>query len=92
MEAAALGVPSIVVEGPDNGATELIEPGRNGIVAPSAAADDLAEAIEAVHRGGQRMRQDTIDWYEAHARELSLEGSLAAVLSLYRQRPVRNEP
>jgi glycosyltransferase involved in cell wall biosynthesis len=36
MEAAALGVPSIVVEGPDNGATELIESGQNGFVAPSA--------------------------------------------------------
>jgi glycosyltransferase involved in cell wall biosynthesis len=87
LEAAALGVPSVVVEGPDNGATELIEPGRNGFVAPSATPADLAEAIAAVYRGGQRMRQDTIAWYEAHAREMSLEGSLEAVLGLYR-RPV----
>jgi glycosyltransferase involved in cell wall biosynthesis len=83
MEAAALGVPSIVVEGPDNGATELIEPGRNGIVAPSASPSDLAEAIAAVHRGGARMRQDTIAWYEAHAHELSMEGSIDSVLALY---------
>jgi glycosyltransferase involved in cell wall biosynthesis len=87
MEAAALGVPSIVVEGPDNGATELIEPGRNGVVAPSATPGDLAEAIAAVHRGGERMRQDTIAWYEAHAGEMSLEGSFQAVLALYRSRP-----
>jgi glycosyltransferase involved in cell wall biosynthesis len=84
MEAAALGVPSIVVEGPDNGATELIDPGRNGVVAPSATPRDLAEAIDAVHRGGGRMRADTIAWYEAHARELSLEGSIQTVLGLYR--------
>jgi hypothetical protein len=31
------------------------------------------------------MRKDTIAWYEAHARELSLEGSLEAVLALYRR-------
>jgi glycosyltransferase involved in cell wall biosynthesis len=87
IEAAALGVPSIVVEGPDNGATELIEPGRNGVVAPSATPGDLADAIGAVHRGGKRMREDTIAWYESHARELSLEGSLQTVLGLYRRRP-----
>ena len=87
MEAAALGVPSIVVEGPDNGATELIDPGRNGFVAPTAAPGDLAEAIAAVHRGGERMRQDTIAWYEAHATELSLDGSIDAVLELYRGEP-----
>jgi glycosyltransferase involved in cell wall biosynthesis len=87
MEAAALGVPSIVVEGPDNGATELIDPGRNGLVAASATPRDLAEAIAAVHRGGERMRQDTIDWYEAHANELSLEGSISAVLALYAAGP-----
>lgn len=85
MEAAALGVPSVVVEGPDNGATELIEPGRNGFVTPSAAPADLAEAIVAVYRSGARMRRDTVAWYEAHARELSLDGSLETVLSLYRR-------
>ena len=85
IEAAALGVPSVVVEGPDNGATELIEPGQNGFVAPSASPADLAEAITAVHRGGACLRQNTIAWYEAHARELSLEGSLQAILDCYRR-------
>jgi len=84
LEAAALGVPSIVVEGPDNGATELIEPGRNGFIAPSAGPGDLADAIAAVHRGGDRLRRETSAWYDAHAGELSLEGSLHAVLDLYR--------
>jgi hypothetical protein len=45
----------------------------------------------AVHRGGARLRRDTIAWYEAHARELSLEGSLDAVLALYR-RPAEASP
>jgi glycosyltransferase involved in cell wall biosynthesis len=87
VEAAALGVPSVVVEGPENGATELIEPGHNGFVAPSASPTDLAEAITAVHRGGAHLRLSTVAWYEAHAREFSLEGSLPAILGLYR-RPV----
>jgi glycosyltransferase involved in cell wall biosynthesis len=84
MEAAALGVPSVVAEGPDNGSTELIEAGRNGFVASSAEPDAMAAAIVAVHEGGERLRRDTVAWYEAHARELSLEGSLEAVLGLYR--------
>jgi glycosyltransferase involved in cell wall biosynthesis len=87
LEAAALGVPSVVVEGPENGATELIEPGYNGFVAPSPSPADLAEAITSVHRGGEQLRRSTVAWYEAHAREFSLEGSLPAVLDLYR-RPV----
>jgi glycosyltransferase involved in cell wall biosynthesis len=85
LEAAALGVPSVVVEGPDNGATELIEPGYNGFIAPSASPDELAKAIAAVHSGGERMRGQTIAWYEGHAQELSLEGSLKAVLGIYRE-------
>ena len=36
VEAAALGTPSVVVRGPDNAATELVEDGKNGFVAPSA--------------------------------------------------------
>jgi glycosyltransferase involved in cell wall biosynthesis len=85
LEAAALGVPSVVVDGPDNGATELIEPGYNGFIAPSASPDELAKAIAAVHSGGERMRGQTIAWYEGHPRELSLEGSLEAVLGIYRE-------
>jgi glycosyltransferase involved in cell wall biosynthesis len=89
LEAAALGVPSVVVEGPDNGATELIEPGHNGFIAPSASPEDLAAAIAAVHRGGDELRRRTIAWYDAHAQEMSLEGALPAVLSSYR-RPDRD--
>ena len=35
VEAAALGTPTVVVAGPENAATELIEPGVNGFVAGS---------------------------------------------------------
>jgi glycosyltransferase involved in cell wall biosynthesis len=83
IEAAALGVPSVIVDGPDNGAIELVEPGRNGYIAPSAGAQDLAAAIIAVHDGGEELRRQTADWFETHARELSLEGSLELVLTAY---------
>ena len=85
LEAAALGVPIVVVEGPDNGATEMIEPGRNGFIAPSASPADLAAAIESVQRGGQRLREQTVAWYEAHAPEMSLDSALEAVLGCYRR-------
>jgi glycosyltransferase involved in cell wall biosynthesis len=84
MEAAAMGVPSVVVEGADNGSTELIEPGRNGFIAPSAAADDLCAAFVAVHAAGDQLRAATHAWYLQHARELSLDGSIDAILDLYR--------
>jgi glycosyltransferase involved in cell wall biosynthesis len=83
MEAASLGVPSVVVEGPDNGSTELIEPGRNGFIAPSASPEDLCAAFLAVHAGGERLRASTHEWYRRHAHELSLEGSIERVLELY---------
>jgi glycosyltransferase involved in cell wall biosynthesis len=83
IEAAALGVPSVVVAGPDNAATELIEPGCNGFVAPSPGPEDLADAIVAVHEGGADLRLQTGRWFDAHARELSLEGSLELVLGRY---------
>ena len=43
VEASARGVPSVVVAGGDNAATELIAPGENGLVAPSASPEDLAD-------------------------------------------------
>jgi glycosyltransferase involved in cell wall biosynthesis len=84
IEAAALGVPSVVVAGADNAATELIDPGRNGYIAPSADPEDLAAAILAVHQDGAELRRETAAWFDAHARELSLEGSLELVLGAYR--------
>ena len=83
VEASAQGVPSIVVSGPDNAATELIAEGENGTVASSADAAELGEAIVRVHRAGSEMRESTLAWYERNARRLSLEDSLARVLASY---------
>ena len=80
IEAAASGTPSVVVAGPDNAAADLVSEGENGYVAPSAAPEDLAAAIERVHADGQALRERTADWFRANATRLSLESSLETVL------------
>jgi glycosyltransferase involved in cell wall biosynthesis len=87
VEAAARGVPSVVVRAPDNAAVELVEEGENGFIAPSADPDDLAEAILRVYDAGPALRASTAAWYKRNARRLSLEGSLETVLESYRASP-----
>lgn len=83
IEAAAAGTPSVVVAGQDNAATELIQPGRNGVVAPSADPQDLAAAIQACVAGGSALRAATAAWFAEHAGELTLDASLERVLESY---------
>ncbi|HEY2602880.1 MAG TPA: glycosyltransferase [Thermoleophilaceae bacterium] len=83
VEAAAEGVPSVVVNGPDNAATELVEEGVNGVIAASASADDLADAILRIHAAGQPLRDSTEAWFERNAERLSLAHSLDAVAAAY---------
>ena len=84
VEAAALGVPTVVVEGPDNAATALVEDGVNGFIAPSAAPEVLAAAIARVHAAGPELRRSTLDWFRRNRERLSLERSLETVLDEYR--------
>ena len=60
LEAAARGVPTIVVDGPDNAAVELISEGENGFVVASADPAELAAAVVRVHEGGPDLRARTI--------------------------------
>jgi len=85
IEAAALGVPSVVVRAPDNAATELVEEGENGAIADSAEPDELAAAILRVHDRGQALRESTAAWYARNAERLSLDHSLAQVQAVYEQ-------
>jgi len=89
VEASAAGTPSIVVAGPDNAATGLIDEGENGYIAPSASAVDLAAAIERVHAEGQALRDRTAAWFRANAERLSLSGSLDKVTDSYRSSSAR---
>ncbi|MBA2740923.1 MAG: glycosyltransferase [Actinobacteria bacterium] len=83
VEAAARGVPTVVVEGPDNAAIELVEEGVNGAIASSAAPAELAAAILRIHRGGPGLRDSTAAWFRRNADRLSLERSLEKVLEAY---------
>jgi glycosyltransferase involved in cell wall biosynthesis len=83
VEAAARGTPSVVVADPDNAATELIEEGVNGVVAASAAPEDLADAMVRVHEGGAELRASTADWFARNARRLSMAASLDHVSAEY---------
>ena len=88
VEAAALGVPTVVVRGPDNAATELVEEGENGAVADSVDPSELAAAILRVHAAGYVLRESTAAWYDRNADRLSLESSLETVLAAYAREPV----
>jgi glycosyltransferase involved in cell wall biosynthesis len=85
IEASARGVPAVVVRGPDNAATELVEDGVNGVVASSAIPGDLSEAIVRVHRGGDQLRESTHSWFKENERRLSLAGSLEIVMQAYEE-------
>jgi glycosyltransferase involved in cell wall biosynthesis len=83
VEAAARGTPSVVVAAPDNAATELIEEGVNGVIAPSADPQDLADAMVRVHRAGSELRASTAEWFARNARRLSMAASLDRVAAEY---------
>jgi glycosyltransferase involved in cell wall biosynthesis len=83
VEAAARGVPSVVVAHPDNAAVELVEDGVNGVVAASGDPATLAAAIERVREAGPALRASTAEWYGRNARRLSLDASLDRVVGAY---------
>jgi glycosyltransferase involved in cell wall biosynthesis len=83
VEAAARGTPSVVVADPDNAATELIEEGINGVIAPSVAAEDLADAMVRVHEAGPELRASTAEWFARNAERLSMAASLDHVAAEY---------
>ncbi len=83
VEAAARGVPSVVVADVDNAATELVDEGVNGFVTPSASPEDLAAAILRVRDAGPELRASTAAWFAASADRLSLTASLDRVAAAY---------
>ena len=86
VEAFAAATPAVVVAGEDNAAVELVEPGVNGIVAPSASAEDLGAAIVAAIGGGAALRASTARWYSERAEAISVEHSVGQVLAAYAAR------
>jgi glycosyltransferase involved in cell wall biosynthesis len=87
VESAARGTPVILVAGPDNAATELLEDGVNGVIAASGSPADLADAIRRVHDAGPSLRASTAEWFDQNAERLSLRSSLEAVARAYAASP-----
>jgi glycosyltransferase involved in cell wall biosynthesis len=83
VEAAARGVPSVVVADPDNAATELVDEGENGFIAASAEPHDIADAILRVRAAGAPLRASTAAWFERNHDRLSLTSSLDRVAAAY---------
>lgn len=79
VEAAARGVPVVLVAGADNSAVELVDEGINGFVASAPAPEALAEAIERALDGGVALRGSVAAWYAANASRLSFDGSFARI-------------
>ena len=83
IEASARGVPVVVVDGPDNATTELVEEGVNGTIAATAVPDDLAAGIVRIAAAGQALRESSTDWFRRNAERLSLGRSVEIVLETY---------
>jgi len=83
VEAAARGTPSVVVDGPENAAVELVVDGVNGVVAPEASADAIGSAISSVVGRGAALRSSTAAWFEEHAASLRIERSVDLVVRTY---------
>jgi glycosyltransferase involved in cell wall biosynthesis len=85
VEASAVGTPTVVVEGPDNAAAELVEDGTNGVVARSAEPRELADAVVHVSEAGGALREATAAWFRRNRIRLSLDASIDAVADVYRR-------
>jgi glycosyltransferase involved in cell wall biosynthesis len=83
VEALSMGTPAVVVDGPDNAATELIEDGVNGFVAADASPEALGAAIVRAARGGGELRASTWRWYEQNRERLSIGDSIEKISAVY---------
>ena len=83
-EAAAVGVPSVVLRHPDSAAAELIVEGVNGFTCASTDPHEVASAILRVYDAGYELRRATLAWYQANAATLTMDESLPRLLDAYR--------
>lgn len=90
VEAAARGTPSVVLDAPSNAAAELVDAGRNGVIAPSTRPEDLAQAILTCLDGGAALRATTRAWYEEARETRSIRVTARRILDmLQRERESR---
>ncbi len=83
VEALARGTPAVIVRGPDNAATELIEDNQNGFIADSADPLVLGRALDAVHQAGPALLARTRAWFTANATWLGIDASIVELEAVY---------
>jgi glycosyltransferase involved in cell wall biosynthesis len=83
-EAAAVGVPSVVLRHPDSAAAEMIVEGVNGFTCASTDPDEVASAILRVYDAGYELRRATLAWSQGNAATLTMDDSLPRLLDAYR--------
>lgn len=81
VEANAHGTPVVLVADEGNAATELIDDGVNGVVAPSTRPDDLARAIRAVADGDDDLRRTSRAWYDTAVGTRTIRRTVEGILS-----------
>ena len=86
-EAAALGVPSVILRHADSAAADLIVEGVNGFTCASTDPTEVASAILRVYEAGGDLRHATLAWFHTNAGTLSIEGPLSRILDAYRGLP-----
>ena len=82
-EAAARGVPVVVVGGPDNAAVELVEDDVNGRLSPTRDARTLARAVEAVLDQGDTLRRATKRWFTEQAPRRSVVQTAESLVRIF---------
>lgn len=85
-EAAARGVPAVVVAGEDNASAELIVPGINGYVAANESPSALGDAIADAVLGGSALRASTARWFATSRIESGFGRSVDVILALVPKR------
>lgn len=88
VEAAGHGLPVVLVQEPDNAAVELLEEGRNGSLAASAAPADLAAAVLRL-AADPGIHDSTRAWFEEAEERLSVPEALRAHRELHEALGVR---
>jgi glycosyltransferase involved in cell wall biosynthesis len=84
LEAAAHGVPTVLVREPDNAATELIERNVNGLVCDSAAPAELATAVLEL-ASDRRIHARTFECYRRQSKIYNLQNVLERLTELHQE-------
>jgi glycosyltransferase involved in cell wall biosynthesis len=84
LEAAAHGVPAVLVREPDNAATEFVEQNVNGLVCDSAAPAELASAVLKLV-SDRRIHARTFECYRRQSKIYNLQNAVERLTELHRE-------